>query len=166
MKKTAAMLVLSSGFLVAAGPAGAASDYLFLKLPGITGTSTVTGHLGDIEVLSFSAGVSAKKGTGSTCSDLNVMKITDQTSPLLFARTLFGIDFDHATLTYSQNSVSGVVDVYSITLNNVSITSVQDAGSTGAGQPPTEALSLHATSWVATFVPPTGPPVTTTVTCK
>ena len=43
MKKISAILVLASGFLIAAKPATAA-DYLFLKLPGITGPSTIPPH--------------------------------------------------------------------------------------------------------------------------
>lgn len=166
MKKISAILVLASGFLIAAKPATAA-DYLFLKLPGITGPSTIPPHGGEIEVLSFSAGASAKKGVGSTCSDLSVMKITDQTSPLLFVATVMGVDFAQATLTYAQGPTGGpVVDKYSIVLNNASITSVQDSGTTGGGGLPIESVSLKGTSWVVTFYPAAGPPVTSTLVCK
>lgn len=164
MKKISAVLLLVSGFLLAAKPASAAK-YLNLKLPGITGTSTVPGHVGEIPVYSFSAGVSAKKGAGSSCSDLAVFKNVDQTSPLLFATTMAGIDFAQATLTYSEDSVppGSILDVYVLKLNNASITSVQDSGSS---EIPTESVSIKATSWVSTFTPSVGPPITTTVTCK
>ena len=165
MKKISASLVLASGLLIAAKPATAA-DYLFLKLPGITGPSTIAPHVGEIEVFSFSAGAAAKKGIGSSCSDLSVMKSTDQTSPLLFIATVTGVDFPQATFTYAQGPTGGpVVDKYSIVLNNASITSVQDSGAGGAGLP-TESVSLKATSWVVTYNPAVGPAVTTTVICK
>jgi type VI protein secretion system component Hcp len=164
MKKTTGLLVLASAFLLAAKPATAA-DYLFLRLPGVTGTSTVGGHLGDIPLLSFSAGVSAKKGAGSSCSDISVMKLTDQTSPLLFVTTLAGVDYVHATLIYAKSATPGdpPADVFTIVANVASITSVQESGSS---ENPVESVSLHATSWVTTYTPPGGAPVTTTVTCK
>jgi type VI protein secretion system component Hcp len=169
MKKITAMLVLASGFLLAGKPATAA-DYLLLKLPGITGTSAVPGHPGEIDLLSFSAGILAptKKLATTGCSDINVMKVTDQTSPLLFAHALFGIDFPGAgvVLTYNGPTPSGQADIYSLALTNVSITSVQESGSTGGGLP-TEAVSLKATQWTATFNPPGGgAPVTQIVNCK
>ena len=167
MKRITGLLVLASGFLLAAKPATAAG-YLFLKLPGITGTSTVPGHVGDIPALSFSAGVSAKKGAGANCSDVSIMKVVDSTSPALFGLVLAGIDFPTgATLTFAQDPPGppgpSPVDVYTIRMTNASITSVQDSGSS---EIPTESVSLHATSWVTTFYPAVGPPVTTTVTCK
>jgi type VI protein secretion system component Hcp len=166
-KAITATLVLVSGLLLAAKPATAAGD-LFLKLPGITGTSTAPGHVGEIPLLSFSAGVSAKKGVGVSCSDLSGMKLVDSSSPLLFLATLAGIDFAQATLTFSQAPPTPpgapAQDVYTIKMNSASITSVQDSGSSEA---PIESLSLHAASWVITYIPfGGGLPVTNTVTCK
>lgn len=166
MKRISGLLLLAFGFLLTAKAATAAGD-LYLRLPGVTGSSVAPGHVGDIPVFSFSAGVAAKKGAGSSCSDLSVMKRSDQTSPLLFASTLAGVDFPTATFFF-RGPVNGnpPSDFYMIVLNNVTITSVQDSGSAGGDDAPTESVSLHATSWVTTYTPPVGPPITTTVTCK
>ena len=166
MKKTVGLLLLASGFLLAAKPATAAGD-IYVRFPGITGPSTATGHVGDIPAFSFSAGVSAKKGAGATCSDLSFMKRSDQTSPLLFATVLAGVDFPTVTLFF-RGALDGnpPSDFYKIVLNNVSITSVQDSGSGGGDDAPSESVSMHASSWVTTYTPSVGPPITTTVTCK
>jgi type VI protein secretion system component Hcp len=159
------MLVLASGLLIAAKPATAA-DVVNLKLPGVTGTSTTVGHVGEIPLLSFSEGVSAKKGTGSSCSELSVMKVVDQTSPLLFVFTMAGVDFTQpVVLTYSKDlGVGGVVDYYTIKMNNASITSVQNSGSS---EVPTESVSFKGTSLDITYTPPGGgTAVTRTVICK
>jgi type VI protein secretion system component Hcp len=164
MKRITGLLVLAFGFLLGATPATA--DLLFLRLPGITGSSTVEGHVGDIEIVSFSAAVSARRGVGATCSDLSVNKFVDSTSPLLIGDTLAGVDFPQATLIFAVEALGSAVDVYTIKLNNASIVSVQNSGISGAGFP-TESVALHATSWVSTFTPQGGgAPVTTTVTCR
>lgn len=163
MKKVSGILLLASGFVFAAKPATAAVN-VYLKLPGITGTSTALGHVGEIELLSFSEGVSAKKGTGSSCSELSVMKVVDQTSPLLFLYTMAGVDFPQATLTYTKPFGNGQVDYYTIKVNNASITSVQNSGS---NENPTESVSMKGTSLEIKYTPPEGgAPITSTVTCK
>jgi type VI protein secretion system component Hcp len=162
-KAIGATLVLASGLLLAAQPASAAV-YANLKLPGVTGTSTTAGHEGEIPLLSFSQGASAKKGTGSSCSELSVMKVIDQTSPLLFLYTMAGVDFPSATLTYSKDTLGGLVDYYVIKVNNASITSVQNSGS---NEDPIESVSMKGTSLDITFTPPGGgSAVSKNVTCK
>jgi type VI secretion system secreted protein Hcp len=173
MKQIAAMLVLTSGFLLAAKPVAAAGQ-LYLKIPGVVGPSTAKGHTGEIEILSFSVGVSAPsvraaaraaRFPGELCSDLAVMKVLDQTSPILFQHTLFGVDFKNITLTFTEVSGDGQpFDEFTLVMNNVSITSVQESGSS---ERPVESVSFHATSWTGSFFPtPGGAPVTTTVSCQ
>ena len=167
MKQIAGMFVLAVGFLLAAQPAAADSGRLYLKLPGVVGPVTVVGHTGEIEVLSFSLGVSSptRMRRAELCSDLAVMKVLDQTSPILFQHTMFGIDFKDITLTFTQANGAGKInDVFKLVMNNVSITSVQESGSS---ETPTESVSFHATSWTASYWPtPGGAPVTTTVSCQ
>jgi len=142
---------LAFGLLLAAQPAAAQSGQVFLKLPGVVGTSTVQTHKDEIPILSFSIGVSSpetRKPGGEVCSDLAVMKVVDQTSPILFQHAAFGIDFPDGVLTFAKNTPTGPVDVFQITLKSVSITSVQLSGSS---EIPTESVSLRAGSWVASL---------------
>ena len=169
MKRIAGILFVAAACVAAPQPAAAAGQ-LFLKLPGVVGPSQAQGHEGEIPVLSFSIGASSpsKRVPGEVCSDLAVMKVLDQTSPILFQRTIFGIDFKTATLTFADTVAGAFVNVYSLTLQNVSITSVQESG---ANEQPAESVSLHGTSWTATYWPiqddgKQGPPVTTTVRCE
>jgi type VI secretion system secreted protein Hcp len=167
MKQIAGMFVLAVGILLAAQPAAADSGQLYLKLPGVVGPTTAVGHTGEIAIFSFSLGVSApsRMRRAELCSDLSVMKMLDQTSPVLFQHTLFGVDFKDITLTFTQTNAQGKPsDVFKLVMNNVSITSVQESGSS---ETPMESVSFHATSWTGSYWPtPGGAPVTTTVNCQ
>ena len=167
MRQIAGMFVLTAGILLAANPAAADSGQLFLKLPGVVGPATAVGHTGEIAILSFSLGVSApsRMRRAELCSDLAVMKVLDQTSPILFQHTLFGVDFKDITLTFTKTNEQGKSnDVFKLVMNNVSITTVQESGSS---ETPTESVSFHATSWTGSYWPtPGGAPVTTTVSCQ
>jgi type VI secretion system Hcp family effector len=172
-KRIIVMLVLASG-LFAAGPA-AAAGVLYLQIPGVTGPVTATGFKGAIEVLSFSMGAQApgsaargKLRTGEICSDLAVMKLVDQTSPILFQHTVFGFFYKNVTLTFSQAQGDQLEPVYKLVLNNAAIQSVEESG---ANEIPTESVSFKASSWTVTYSPTLstgqpGSPVTTTVTCQ
>lgn len=167
MKQIAGMFVLAVGILLAAQPAAADAGQLYLKLPGVVGPTTAVGHTGEIAIFSFSLGVSApsRMRRAELCSDLSVMKMLDQTSPVLFQHTLFGVDFKDITLTFTQTNAQGKPnDVFKLVMNNVSITSVQESGSS---ETPMESVSFHATSWTGSYWPtPGGAPVTTTVNCQ
>ena len=67
----------------------------FLKLDGLTGESQKDGHVGDIDIMSFSWGASnsSSVGTGTgvsvgkvTVSDFSIMKSTDMVSTVLFQK--------------------------------------------------------------------------------
>jgi type VI secretion system Hcp family effector len=157
------------GTLLAARPA-AASGVLYLNLPGIVGSVTTEGHEGEIAVLSFSMGVSSptRRVPAEVCTDLSVLKFLDQTSPLLFQQTLFGVDFKTATLNFVDTVAGRAVTRFTITLHNASMTSVQESG---ANEQPTELVSLHGTSWTATYFPlksdgTPDAPASTTIRCQ
>ncbi len=175
LKRLLVMLVLAAG-LLAARPATAAG-VLYLQIPGVTGADTRTRVTGAIEVLSFSMGVqapgTAPKGNqpgGEICSNLNVQKVVDQTSPILFQHTVFGFFYKNVTLTFFMptGAASGGGQVYQLVLNNAAIQSVQESG---ASEIPSESVSFKASSWTVTYWPTLstgqqGSPVTTTVTCQ
>jgi len=96
------------------------------------------------------------------------VKVLDETSPLLVANTLFGVDYPKVTLTYSRTVGAGQADYFTIVANNASIANIQESGS---NENPTESVSIHATSYTVTYVPQLasgamGTPITTTLACN
>jgi type VI secretion system secreted protein Hcp len=175
MKRVVVTLALAAG-LLAAKPASA-SGTLYLKIPGITGEVTTKGFEGQIEVFSFSMGatapdVAARRNRGvEVCSDLAVMKRADITSPILFQHTVFGYFYKTVTLSFVLTAGGTAMTVFQLVLNNVAIQSVQESGSAGGDDRPTESVSFKPSSWTLTAWPTlqdgrVGSPVTTTVTCQ
>lgn len=122
----------------------------FLKLEGIEGESKVTGHEKEINIYSFSWGVSnpASIGVGggggagkATLSSFNVMKATDKASPSLFLACATGKHFPKATVTLRK--AGGTQLKYLIyDFEDIFIESVQWSGSSGGDDRPTESLSF------------------------
>jgi type VI secretion system secreted protein Hcp len=142
----------------------AAVDY-FLKLDGIDGESTSVGFEAQIQIASFSWGVSRPRGASApSISEIVVTKSTDVTSPKLFLSCASGQHIKEAKLTCRKaGSDRGF---YIITLTDVLITSYQSAGSSG-DVVPTDQFSLNYTKITFEYQPqdatgkPTGPSVVT-----
>ena len=112
---------------------------MFLKISGIDGESADSKHKGEIDVLSFSWGVSnatrragtSKLGSGkTTVSDFSIMKILDSASPRLFEACCQGEHISDALLTLRKAGESQQ-EYFKIKLNDVLISSVQPGGSAG-----------------------------------
>jgi type VI secretion system secreted protein Hcp len=126
------------------------ADY-FLKLdPKVEGESPDSKHKGEIELESWSFGVSNNSsalqggGSGSGKSnplDLNITKKTDKASARLAQAVAMGDHFKSAILTVRK--AGGTQQEYlTITLSDVFISSYQ-AGGSGGGNLPMEQLSLN-----------------------
>ena len=114
--------LVTLGMALAPSSASAAVPaYLFVS--GVPGPST--SRLGAIDALSFSFGVAS--GRKNLCSDLAVMKVLDETSPMLAAGV--GQTFSEVRLEYDKPVGSAQVTYYVLKLVNVQITSVQQSGS-------------------------------------
>jgi len=121
----------------------------FLKIDGIEGESKDEAHTNEIDLLSYSVGVSqpssAHSGGGSgvskaSFSDFSVMKQIDKTSPVLLSKCASGDHFE--TVVFTARRAGGEKVTYlTITLSNAMITSYQSSGSDG-GSLPSESLSL------------------------
>jgi type VI secretion system secreted protein Hcp len=111
----------------------------FLKLGSLKGESVVKGFEDQIQVLSWSWGLSQ---TGTThmasgggagkvnVADINVTHHVDAASPALIQACCKGTHFDSATLT--MNKAGGTALAYvTITLTDIIITSVSTGGSAG-----------------------------------
>jgi type VI protein secretion system component Hcp len=122
---------------------------IFLHIAGVTGTVSTTGFVGDIPMEAYSQGFS-NNGPGSTpqCSDISFTRSIDVTSQYFSRRVLEEAGPFTATL-YFVNSGTLIADT-TITLHNVSITSVQHSGASGSGSV-SESIAMYATSQTVTF---------------
>lgn len=118
-----------------------------IKFDGVTGESLHADHKGEIDVLSWSWGVSnvsQLSGGGSgkgkaNPGDLVFHHTYDKASPELAKRCANGLHFKEVVLT-ARKSGEGQKDFLKITMKEVFITSVQPAG--GSGGDITESVSM------------------------
>lgn len=118
----------------------AASDY-YLKIDGIDGEVEDAAHKGEIEVMSWSWGVSnaGSMSTGQSTGrrqyePIRFIKAIDKASPQLFIRCAQGKHIAQAVLTVRrQGATGGPEDYYTITLEDCFITSYQVGGGGGSG---------------------------------
>jgi type VI secretion system secreted protein Hcp len=127
----------------------------FLKLDGLVDTSTAGGHVGEIEVFSFSWGASnpapspggAGAGAGKvSISSFNIMKRADQVSPALFLACAKGSHYKTATVTLVKaagpSAPGGPTPFIEYDFTDVVVESIQWSGSSGGDDAPTESVSL------------------------
>ncbi len=116
----------------------------FLKLDGFTGPVTDKHHKGDIEISSFSFGVSnianigsQSSGAGAGKATFNAFKITktvDKASPLLFNAAVSGKHIKWGELLFARKAGGKQMDYLYVKLTDVLVSSVQD-GSSAKGTP-------------------------------
>jgi type VI secretion system secreted protein Hcp len=120
---------------------------VFLKIGDVKGESKDSKHEGEIDVLSWSWGVSQTGsmshggggGAGkANFSDLNFMHALDKASPVLMKSCAMGDHFADATLV-SRKAGKGQQDYLIIKMKEVFVTSVQPSGSS---EHPMESVSL------------------------
>jgi|SRR5579862_1448039 type VI secretion system secreted protein Hcp len=115
----------------------------FLKLDGIEGESTDQKHKGEIEVLSFSWGISNQTTIGSATGgagagkasihDFSIVKMIDQSSPLLFQKCCDGGAIASGLFTLVDRATG--LGFYKVQFEQVFISSLQPAAAPGNGQP-------------------------------
>jgi type VI secretion system secreted protein Hcp len=120
---------------------------VFLKIGDVKGESIDSKHAGEIDVLSWSWGVS-NSGSGAlggghgsgkaNFGDLNFMHALDKSSPVLLKACAMGDHFPEATLV-SRKAGKGQQDYLIIKMKEVFITSVQPSGSS---EHPMESVSI------------------------
>ena len=124
---------------------------MFLKIDGIKGESQDKTHKEEIELLSFSWGVSNAgsgafgMGSGSgkaSVSDINVMKHVDKSTPSLWKYCFQGKTVGDADITVRKAGGDSPVEYLKYKLTEVFVSSVQDSGSDGGGIA-SESLSLN-----------------------
>jgi type VI secretion system secreted protein Hcp len=134
---------------------------IFLKLDGIDGESTKTGHENEIEVFSVSGAAnntsSVGYGTGSGAgrvdlAPLSFSKQADKASPLLFLKCCDGTHIATGKVTFREAGGTAPVEFLIYDLGECFVTSWSQAGSDGGGKP-TESLALTYKKINITYFP-------------
>jgi type VI secretion system secreted protein Hcp len=120
---------------------------IFIKIGDIKGESIDAKHKDEIEVLSFSWGVTntaspAAGGTSAgkaTFQDLSIVHPIDKASPLLFQACATGTHLKEATITH-RKAGKGQHEYLVVKMNDITITGVTHGGDTS--QPGSETVSL------------------------
>ncbi len=138
------LLVL--GIVGTAAPSAAVD--VFLKIPGIPGSSTDRQHPNEIEVQSIqyglnNTGTASFGGGGSagkaTFQDINFTKKIDKSSPVLLRNCLTGTHFPSAVIT-TRKAGNAPIDLFKVTLTDVMVSSWS---MTSGGDLPMESISLN-----------------------
>jgi type VI secretion system secreted protein Hcp len=161
MKKYIALLAACLSWTVL--PAQAAFD-AFLKLEGVPGEATASGHKDEIVIESFSMGITRPAATGGggtqtgrpQFSDISFTHRLDKASPILMLKCASGTHIPTAVLT-CRSTGARQEDFYIIRLTDVLVTSVSISGASG-GDVPFESFSLNYTKIEWEYIPqlPTG----------
>ena len=129
-----------------------ASD-IFLKLGDIKGESVDDKHRGEIDVLSWSWGMSTgtgkvKRGTiAPKCiQDLQLTKFVDASTPPLIMHGVMGQSAKEATLTVRKSGIKEQQEYLVIKMTDVMVTSYQTGGSSGDNQPLVDTVVLNFSS--------------------
>jgi type VI secretion system secreted protein Hcp len=151
--------------------AQAATD-LFLTWPGIVGNSLAQGHMGDIELDSYtqSASNTFHPNTGgggagkAICGKITITKHVDSTSPVFLGLVLSEkVTAGPVIFTFAKSGgpAQNLITFYTVTLRNVVPTSITQSDSTG-DDTITETIVLLASQFVFSFTPqlPSGSPTT------
>jgi type VI secretion system secreted protein Hcp len=109
-----------------------------IKFDGVEGEATHQDHKGEVEVLSWSWGVSnasnvAGGGSGkgkANPGDFNIVHMYDKASPVLAKKCAQGAHFKEVVLT-ARKAGEGQKDFLKVTMKEVFITAVQPSGSQG-----------------------------------
>ncbi len=124
------------------------ASHIFAKIGDIKGESLDAKHKDEIEVLSFSWGVTNAGSTGpgggagtgkATFQDLSIVHNIDKASPKLLEACATGLHLKDATITH-RKSGKGQQEFLVVKMNDIIITAVTHGGT--AGQPAAENVSL------------------------
>src|SRR4051812_36297508 len=123
----------------------------FLKLDGITGESKDSVHAGEIEVMSYSWGMSNSGSTHSgpgggsgkvNVSDLSLSKFVDKSTATLMSKCCDGSHIATGKLTLRKAGGNSPVEYLTVEMSEILVSSIQTGGSTGDDRQ-IEQLSLN-----------------------
>jgi len=132
----------------------------FMKLAGVEGESPVSGHENEIQILSWSWGMSqtgtTHDGTGGGAGKVNVQdlsftKYVDKASPTLAIACCKGTHYGEATITLRKAGGDALVYL-TLKLTDIIITSVSMGGSSGEDRQ-TENVTLNFAAYEYSYQP-------------
>ncbi len=156
-KKSVVVLSVLIGTLALPGTSLAGTN-IFLKLDGIQGESTDSQHPNEINLLSYSQNVSnslsVTAGSGGSsgkplCGAVTVVKRVDRASPALIGDVLTGRTIKTGLISFVTTGAQAQT-TYSVTLNNLYVTSVTQSDSSSA-DPVTESVTLAPQTLLFTY---------------
>ena len=115
---------------------------MFIKIDGIKGESNDSKHPDEIEVLSWSWGMSnagsAHVGSGQGASkvninDLVIQKSLDKSTPPLMLASITGKHIKEATLVVRKAAGDEPLEYLTITMQDILVSSVSNSGMQGGG---------------------------------
>lgn len=124
---------------------------MFLMLDGIKGESQDDKHKDEIDIESFSWGMSQSgsghrgggQGTGKVdVNDITITKIIDKSSPSLMLACANGKHIPKGKITV-RKAGENPLDYFTIDLEGILVSGYQTAGSEGANERPAENISLN-----------------------
>ncbi len=136
---------------------------IYLSLDQIQGNVTAAGYEGQIEIMSFSHGLSHPQSTTDGVSgkvsvaEITVTKTTDRASPRLIEAAITGMVFAKAKVSFASTDQDKFVAYLEVDLSNARVTSLATSSS---GDRPGEQLALACEQIRWTFQPRTGEEVT------
>ena len=136
---------------------------IYLSLDQIQGDVTAEGYVGQIELMSFSHGLSHPQSTTDGVSgklsvaEITVTKTTDRASPRLIEAAITGTVFAKAKISFASTDRDMLVAYLVVDLSNARVTSLATSSS---GDRPGEQLSLACEQIRWTFDPGTREAVT------
>ena len=120
----------------------------FLAIPSIPGESSDPAHLNQIDVLSWSQGLTGASATGSFCggagggkamfSPFTITKHIDKASPALMLASAQGTNLGAVTLNVSKQGV----DYLTLKFENVLVSSFKTGGSAGSDVIPVDQVTF------------------------
>ncbi len=130
---------------------------MFLKIEGISGEVIDKNHKGEIDVLSWSWGMtqsgSAGEGAGKVnVQDLFITKFIDKSTPKLYQKLANGEHIPEIKLSITDKKYSGNEVYLTYTLTDVFVSSLSTGGSDGKDRP-TESISLNFEELKITYQP-------------
>lgn len=126
-------------------------DVILMNIKDVPGTSLMDGYAGQIELMSYSHGVSMQV-TGDVSNtertsgkarhqDFHVTKYLDKSSPLLNQKLCQATELGEVKITVGRNDNGTVIPLIIYTLSNAVLSSVSVGG--GGGDKPVESVAIN-----------------------
>lgn len=133
-------------------------DVIMLEIKDVKGNCTIDGHADQIILNSYSHSVALPMGTDVAntertggrpmFSEMNFSKMTDQSTPALYAACTEGKKLGDATLHIGRNEAGKFMSLMKYVLTNAMVSNINTSGGGGV---PSDSFSLNFTKITSEF---------------